>query len=194
MSEPVEAYSFLLSRTLARPDLLDVICAHVASGGSLIDWCDTAGIRYGDISNWLHKDRERSNRVNLAFADRTEWDREVVMAELRRIGLTDIRKAFDQNGKLLDMDQMPTDVARAIASIEVDELFEGHGQDREQVGYTRKIKFWDKLSALEKIGKQAGMFIQKHQVTVTKTLEDLVEDSKGEADGDGATKAGSTDK
>ena len=59
---------------------------------------------------------------------------------------------------------------KALASVEVDELFEGTGKDREQTGYTKKIKTTDKLKALELLGKHLKMFTD---VTEVRGLEGL---------------------
>ena len=73
-----------------------------------------------------------------------------VVLELGRIGLADPLGIFDaKTGGLKDMAEIPEDLRRCIASIEVEELFEGNGKDREMIGYVKKVKFWDKPKALE---------------------------------------------
>ena len=46
----------------------------------------------------------------------------------------------------------------AIASVEVREEFEGQGESRKLVGYTRKVKFWDKPSAINMVMRHLGLF------------------------------------
>jgi phage terminase small subunit len=87
-----------------------------------------------------------------------------VLLELKRIALTDIGQAFDENGNLKPLKDIPEDVRRAIAGIDVDELYEGHGQDREQVGETKKIRFWDKNRALENLGRYFKLFTDRVEV------------------------------
>ena len=41
----------------------------------------------------------------------------------------------------------------------------GTGRDREKVGVTRKVKFWDKPRALELLGKYLKMFTDKFEHT-----------------------------
>lgn len=76
-----------------------------------------------------------------------------VLLEFMRIAFVDVAQAYDQDGHLLPIHEMPEDVRRAIAGIEVEELFEGHGDSREQVGRLKKIRFWDKNKALEALAK-----------------------------------------
>jgi hypothetical protein len=62
--------------------------------------------------------------------------------------------------------------AAAVASVEV---VEKDGADGKPVR-TYRVKTWDKNSALEKIAKHLGMFIEKHEVTVTHRFEDMADD------------------
>jgi hypothetical protein len=92
-----------------------------------------------------------------------------VLRELLRFALLDVGQAFGADGRLLPLQDMPEDVRRAIAGVEVEELFEGRGEDRKQVGWVRKVKFWDKPRGLELLGKHLGMFADKLHVTATVT-------------------------
>lgn len=98
-------------------------------------------------------------------AKRTEIDQDRVLKELGRLGFSDIRKYFKDDGSLKNIADLEEDAAAAVSSVEVDELFDGSGKDRVKIGYTRKIKFWDKNSALEKIGKHLKMFTEKVEHT-----------------------------
>jgi hypothetical protein len=86
-----------------------------------------------------------------------------VMAELSKIVHADPRKLFDDNGTLLPIRQWPDDMAGAVASIEVDELFDGKGRGRKFIGYTKKVKFWDKNSGIEKAMKHLGLFAEDNK-------------------------------
>jgi hypothetical protein len=54
-------------------------------------------------------------------------------------------------------------MAGAVASIEVDELFDGKGKGRKFIGYTKKVKFWDKNSGIEKAMKHLGLFAEDNK-------------------------------
>lgn len=94
-------------------------------------------------------------------ADRLEIKSDDVLRELFRIATTDIGDVFDEEGRLKPLKDIPKDTRRAIASIEVDELFDGSGEDRVQTGWVKKVKFWDKPKALELLGKHLKMFTDK---------------------------------
>lgn len=90
-----------------------------------------------------------------------------VLNELRRIGLADLSQAFDANGALRPLDQIPLDVRQSIAGVDIDELSEGRGDAKEIVGQTKKVRFHDKLKALELLGKHLRLFrdVVEHDVT-----------------------------
>ena len=96
-----------------------------------------------------------------AGAERAEIDVARVLKELGRIGFSDLRKAFDESGRLLSPEEWPDDMAAAISSVEVVTRSIGDGE----VEYVHKVKVWDKNSALEKIAKHLGMFIERHEHT-----------------------------
>lgn len=100
---------------------------------------------------------ERARRCNVTADD--------VLRELMGIKDSNITRLFKADGAILPMSDWPEDLARCVASVEVDELYEGKGEDRKFVGYTRKVKFWDKTKALEMIGRHLKMFTDKIEAT-----------------------------
>jgi len=101
-------------------------------------------------------------------------DKDLVLGELVRIAKSDVRKLFDDNGGLLPPSQWPDDMAGAVASVEVDEIFQGYGEDREHIGYTKKVKLWKKEKALELLGKNLSLFVERVEVSGKISLEDLI--------------------
>lgn len=99
---------------------------------------------------------ERQARLAKKFELRTED----VLRELARIVYADPRKAFDADGKLLPVSEWPDEVAAMIASVESDEIYEGQGDQRVVVGHTKKVKLWDKNSAIDKAMKHLGQYEQ----------------------------------
>jgi phage terminase small subunit len=116
-------------------------------------------------------------------AKRLKVDSDDILRELSRIGYSDIRAIYNENGTVKHPTEWPEDLARAIASIEVEETFEGYGEDRVWTGYTKKVKFWPKNHGLELLGKHKVLFTEKRVVEGKLTLEDIVaaqgEDEEG---------------
>jgi phage terminase small subunit len=82
--------------------------------------------------------------------------RERIAQEYSRMAFGDIRKIFKADGSLLLPHEWDDDTAAIIAGLDTDELFEGAGQDREQIGYTKKVKLNDKRAALDSLVKMMG--------------------------------------
>lgn len=94
-------------------------------------------------------------------ADRAEVSVARVLSELSRLGFSDLRKAFSREGRLLRPEEWPEDFAAAVASVEVVTRNLGEGE----VEHVHKIRLWDKNSALEKIAKHLGMFVERMELT-----------------------------
>lgn len=92
------------------------------------------------------------------IAQKAEVTSVEVMQELKKVGFNDISRAFDKDGRLLNIQDIPKDILSAVQSIESDEIVAGKGDDKVTIGHTRKLKFHDKLKALELLGKQLKMF------------------------------------
>lgn len=94
--------------------------------------------------------RERQESLSAKY----ELTTENVIAELAKIVHADLRKVIGADGQVLPIKDWPDDMAAAIAAIEVAEI----GQDGQTVGQTKKVKLWDKNSAIEKAMKHLGLF------------------------------------
>lgn len=107
------------------------------------------------------KVREAVDAAKTKRANRVEVTQDEVLRELLRIARTDIGDAFDDKGRFREFKDMPVDLRRAISSVETLEEFTGSGADRVQSGQTRKVKFWDKVKALELLGKHLKLWTEK---------------------------------
>lgn len=99
----------------------------------------------------------RSARVGVQADD--------VLRGLWHIAMLDIGEAFDASGALKPLADMPEGVRRAIASVETEELFNGRGGERASIGVTRKVRFHDKIRALDLLGQHLGLWKSKVEVT-----------------------------
>lgn len=87
-----------------------------------------------------------------------------ILGELLRIAKVDISQAFEEDGNLRPLSDIPEDVRRAVAGIEIDDRWEGKGEDATR--YTvKKLKFWDKNRALELLAKNLGLLVERHEHT-----------------------------
>ena len=115
---------------------------------------------------------------------RTEITQDRVLKELARLGFFDARKLFDEKGRPLEISELDDETAASIVGMDVMDIYEGSGEDREFIGYLKKYKLPDKLKALELIGRHLGMFKDKVEMSGTleseKTkLDDLISQMRG---------------
>jgi hypothetical protein len=162
-------------QTLSGPTFLADLCDHVTSGGALPDLCKQLEVKYSRVIEWIYLDADRAARYEASLKARGEWTIQSILNELKDIALADIRQAYNkETGELLAPDQWPDSLARVVQAVETEEIFEGRGQDRMRIGYAKRLKMWDKLRALELLGKNLKMFREQIDVTQSHTLEDLV--------------------
>lgn len=106
-----------------------------------------------------------------AQSKRTGITADVILGELLRIGRADLGQAFDEDGNLLPIKQIPEDVRRAMSGIDVEER-RGDMQIDAETGDMRhipmrvhKVRFWDKKGALELLGKHLNLFVDRTELT-----------------------------
>jgi phage terminase small subunit len=81
--------------------------------------------------------------------------------EIARLAFSDKRKLYRPDGTLKAPHEWDDDTAAAVAGVEVSELWEGHGEDREQVGVVKKVKVWDKPAALTLAARRLALLRDK---------------------------------
>lgn len=85
---------------------------------------------------------------------------ETVMRELYRLATVDVAQAYDEHGNLKAIHDIPEDVRRAIAGVEVVTEKSEEGES----SYTKKLKFWDKNKSLELLGKHVNVQAFKDRI------------------------------
>ncbi len=97
-----------------------------------------------------------------------------VLAEYSKLAFLDIRKAFDEEGKLKPIHDLDDDTAAAISGLEV-ETKVTLGEDGQLQNRLHKIKLSDKRAALDSLAKHLGMFIERSEIKVTQHEVGLAE-------------------
>ena len=87
-----------------------------------------------------------------------------VLGEYAKLAFLDIRKAFDEGGKLKPIHDLDDDTAAAIAGLEV-ETKVTLGDDGQVQNRLHKIKLSDKKGALDSLAKHLGMFVERSEVS-----------------------------
>ena len=147
----------------SRPEIVEEVCLQLANGGSLITAADKLGIPYSRLSVWLNADEDRRIRIKLAVDSRDEWLVHRITDELQAIGLVDIREAFDENGRLRPLSEIPDEITKCISGIDVVETSDKDGT----VAQVKRIRMIDKMKALEMLGRNLEKFIERKKVEVS---------------------------
>jgi hypothetical protein len=146
---------------------------HISNGGSLTEFCSELGIDYQAMVLMLDGDKEMRAKYNKAKEARKEWASEMVFEEIIALARANFSDMYTDTGELLPFTKMPAKIKKAIQSIKRTSRYDKDGNEI----VTTEVKLYDKLKALELVGKDSGRFIQKHEVNKTVTLENLLTDS-----------------
>lgn len=127
--------------------------------------------------------RARVGELLAARMKEADVSAERVLAELSVVAFADIRSLLDDGDRLRPIATLDESVSRAISSIEVlrERTRRIKGSEYQEVTEESvvKVKYWDKLRALELIAKMRGFLIEKHEHRVTRSLEDILSESNG---------------
>ncbi|MFA5943178.1 MAG: terminase small subunit [Candidatus Thermoplasmatota archaeon] len=106
---------------------------------------------------------------------------EVVLGELLRIGRCDIGEAFNPDGTLKRICDIPEDTRRAMAGVEQEEFYEGADGEKFSLGRMKKAKFWDKNKALETLARSLKLLVDRTEVTVDGSFADALKEARERA-------------
>lgn len=101
---------------------------------------------------------------------------ERIVEELRRVALSDLRKAFDEHGNLRSLADLSEEVAAMLASVKV-VTRPVVGGEKGDVEYVHEIKLWDKVKALETLARHLGMLLDRTKVEGTLALVPLTREA-----------------
>jgi phage terminase small subunit len=149
----------------------EIFAQNVARGKTQVDAYVIAGYQENDSNACTLANRPevaaRIQEIIGVIAARAQVSGERVLAELARIGFSDITQAVKiKGGKVLvaDTDALPRDLRAAISEI---------SQGRDGL----KVKMHDKRAALESLGKHLGLWKENVDLNVNVSLIDLVNGS-----------------
>lgn len=111
------------------------------------------------------KVQEQISSVVEARQERVRVSQDDVLRELVAIVMFDPRELYQEDGTLKRVKDLPPEVARCLTHIEVKELFSSSGNHRDLVGYISKVRWIDRLRAIEMLARHLGMFNDKLTVT-----------------------------
>ncbi|NUW71408.1 terminase small subunit [Vibrio mediterranei] len=127
------------------------------------------------IHIWHKVQQAKQNRV-----ERTEIDSDYVLKRLVEIDEMDVLDILSDDGGLKPISEWPKTWRQFIGGFEIAELWEGRGDDKEQLGLLKKIKWPDKVKNLELIGKHVavGAFANRIEISPAEQFADIIKRRK----------------
>lgn len=126
--------------------------------------------------------RARVNDLIKEQLDNLKVDAHFVLRQLLNTATIDISDAYDEDGNLLPISEMPEPLRKAIIQIETEELFDGKGAEREKIGTAKTIKIESRQRALELLGKHLKMFTDVHEIPGLEGLAEQIQAARKRAD------------
>ena len=100
-----------------------------------------------DIQEAIQKRKQELSESTGITAER-------VLSEYAKIAFSDVRELFTPDNNIFDIRQLDDNTAAAVSSVDIDVL-SSMGMP---IGYTKKLRLYNKLTALEALGKHIGLF------------------------------------
>lgn len=151
-----------------------------------------AAIRAGYSAKTAYSQAERLMRnvevkkliekLKIQQQERTNVTADMVINELAKIAFSDISRVFTPDNAIKDISLIDEKDTAAIASVEVDETVKIDDAGENFVtGATKKVKLWDKLKALDALGKHFGIFEKdnKQKEAASVTIFQLPDNGRG---------------
>ena len=110
-------------------------------------------------------------------AQKVEITSDRVLMEIGKLAFADIRKIFDDQGRLLPVHMLPDEISASVSSVEV-VTSKIPGTDPVEVEHVSKIKFWDKRASLELLGRHLKLFTDKIEVDVGADLATRMKEAR----------------
>lgn len=106
-----------------------------------------------------------------ARSERTRINSDWVLNRLADEAEADLADIFDDDMNLKPIHDWP-DIWRKglVAGVDVEELYEGRGEDREHIGRVHKVKLSDRIKRIELIGKHVMVQAFKDQIDASGTI------------------------
>lgn len=104
----------------------------------------------------LNRERQESTRI----------DAEYVLKRLVEIDQLDLLDIMHEDLSLKPLSEWPLSWRRTVSTVDVQELFEGSGDERAMIGFIKKIKGIDKVKNLELLGKHIAVGAFKEQMEI----------------------------
>ena len=98
--------------------------------------------------------KKRIAQLTKPITEKLELTVEMILREISHIAFSNIKPFVDKEGNLVPIHKLKDSDAAAISSLDVDEITSG----KLSIGTSKKMKFHNKLKALELLGSHLALF------------------------------------
>lgn len=98
--------------------------------------------------------QEYLQKLRTEYQEQSGINKQRILDEYAKIAFSDVRELFSETNTLLRIGDIDDNMAGAIMSVESDEIF----MQGQTIGETKKVKLYNKLQALDSLGKVLGIF------------------------------------
>ncbi len=103
--------------------------------------------------------QEYLQKLRVEYQLKTGVTKERLIEEYKKIAFFDIREIYDIDGGLINVKQLDDNSAGAIAGIKSTEAWDiDDNGDKVIIGTNKEVKIFDKIRALQDLGKHLGIF------------------------------------
>ena len=118
--------------------------------------------------------QQRVTELNRKRQEATGITAEKVLREAARIAFADVGEAFNDDGSLKLIHEIPKDIRRAMSSLEVVENWEYNEEGEKEIsGELKKVKFWSKDKQIENLFKHCGLFEKDNEQSRDLTVAEI---------------------
>lgn len=146
--------------------VMENIHAFVANGGLLSEWCEMYDFDFYRVYGWIRADAGRNQMYQQCDALHIHAAKNKILREIKQIGGANIADAYNADGSMKNIHDMPVHMQRAIVSMKSGTTKDGEAW--------HELRAADKLKALELYGKTLAMFVDHKVPEIGSTLEDIV--------------------
>lgn len=170
----------------------EIFCQNVAAGKSQAESYRTAypkSKKWKDEAVWVESSK-MMNQPNVSLRidelrerhlKRNEVTLDEVLKEMAKWLRFNLKTIIKPDGTMKGFDEMTEDEAACISEFQIEEIWTGRGEEREMIGYLKKVKLIDKRAVSDQFMKKFGAYATKVKFDDDdlEHLKDLVKEIKG---------------
>lgn len=131
------------------------------------------------LSNVIVK--ARINELIKEQLDNIKIDARYILRSLLNSAAVNIADAYDEKNCLKPVSEMPEALQLSIVGLETHELYEGYGDEKELIGYAKKLKLENRQKSLELLGRNLKLFTDVMKLEGLDGLADRIEKARKRA-------------